>query len=155
QTGHVAARLRLALNTSTGQLEAGYFIARCNDAACTSETTLVNAAIKPVSFFEPHRLKLAYDGSNFSFQVDGDSPIVVAAPDVTRMSPRDAFKTLRTRIRVPASPTASASVLALFKDVAVNGAPYEDFSAKTLPRVQILPASGTFSSRQNVDVVIM
>ena len=109
----------------------------------------------PVSFFQAHRLKVSYDGTNFSFQVDGGTPIVVAAPDATRLAPTDKFKTLRTRTVVGASPTASASLLALFDDLAVNGAPYENFNGKDLPRVQILPGSGTFSSRQTFDLVIM
>ena len=61
----------------------------------------------------------------------------------------------RTRVSVPASPTASASILALFDNFAVNGAPYETFDTKTHPRVQILPGSGTFSSMQTFDAVIM
>ena len=87
--------------------------------------------------------------------MDGGSLIVVAAPDVTRLPPNNQFKTLRTRTQVPASPTAAASVLALFENVAVNGAPYEAFDGKTLPRAQILPGAGTFSSHQTFDVVIM
>jgi hypothetical protein len=130
-------------------------VVRCNDPACSTTTAIVNAAIMPVSFFESHRLSVSYTGGSFSFKVDGGSPIVVAAPDVTRLPPTNQFKALRTRTLVPASPTAAASVLALFENVAVNGAPYDAFDGKTLPRVQILPGAGTYSSQQAFDVVIM
>ena len=41
---------------------------RCNDPACSTTTTIVNAAIMPVSFFESHRLRVSYDGTDFSFR---------------------------------------------------------------------------------------
>ena len=128
---------------------------RCNDPACSTTTTIVNAAMMPASFFQSHRLKVSYDGTNFLFQVDGGTSVVVAAPDVNRLPPTNQFKALRTRALVPASPTTAASVLALFENVLVNGAPYETFDSKTLPRVQILPGPGTFSSQQIFDTVIM
>jgi hypothetical protein len=109
----------------------------------------------PISFFKPYRLKVAYDGASFTFQVDENTPIVVAAPDVTRNAPNNQFKALRTRTFVPASPTASASMLAIFEQVAVNGAPYDGFDGKELPRVQILPGSGTFAVTQTFDLVLM
>jgi hypothetical protein len=83
----------------------------------------VDVTIKPINFFEAHRLKVGYDGTTVSFQVDEDTPIIFAAPDTTRLVPTAPFNVLRTRVLVPASPTASASVLALFDDLAVNGSP--------------------------------
>jgi hypothetical protein len=158
-TGNVESSIHLAFNATTQQPEARYNIVRCDAAPCSpgspGQTTIASAASMPVSLFEPHRLKVSYDGTNFSYQVDGGTPIVVAAPDVTRLAPKSQSKELRTRIAVPASPTESASVLALFDNVAVNGAPYETFDAKTLPRAQIVPGSGTFSSNQTFDVVVM
>lgn len=154
-TGHVVASIHLALNTTTGQPEARYFVLRCNDPACNTPTTIATALIESISFFQACLLKISYDGVNFSFQDDGRTPIVVAAPDATRLAPTYQLKALRTAIVVPASPTASASALALFDNVAVNDAPYDDFNAKTLPRVQILPGSGTFSSHQSFDLVVM
>jgi hypothetical protein len=60
-----------------------------------------------VEFFEPHRLSLAYDGSNFIFQIDNDDPVVFAAPHTTRLAPTVPLKALRTRLLIPASPSAS------------------------------------------------
>lgn len=154
QTGHVLASINLAIDTATGQTVARRFLIRCNDPACNTNTSIDSATLKPITFFEPHRLRVSYDGSAFSYQIDDDAPIVVPAPDSTRVAPTNQFKALRTRLVTPASPTASASVLALFENAAVNGAPYEDFNDKNLPRAQILPGSGTFSSSQSFDLVI-
>jgi hypothetical protein len=155
QTGHVLASINLAIDTTTGQTVARRFLIRCNDPACNTNTPIDNVTIKPVNLFEPHRLKVSYDGSSFSYRIDDDPATVVAAPDTARVPPSNQFKALRTRVLTPASPGSSASVLALFENVAVNDAPYEDFSVKTLPRAQILPGSGTFSPRQTFDLVIM
>lgn len=154
-TGHVVASIHLSFNTTTGQPEARYFVLRCNDPACNTPTTIATALIESIFFFQTCQLKISYDGVNFSFQDDGGTPVVVAAPDATRLAPTYQLKALRTAIVVPASPTASASALALFDNVAVNGVPYDDFNVKNLPRVQILPGSATFSSRQSFDLVIM
>jgi hypothetical protein len=155
RTGHVLASIHLALNTETRDPEARYLVARCDDAACAATTTVASAAIAQVDFFQPHRLKVSYDGAAFAFQVDGAPAVEVAAPDVNRLGPTVPLKALRTRTVVPAAPSAFSSILALFDDVAVNGAPYDGFQARTLPRVQVLPASGTFSPHQTFDVVIM
>lgn len=155
QTGHVFAAIELVLNTITGLPEARYFVQRCENAACSSFTNVVNNTLGPVSFLQPHRLKVSYDVFNFTFQMDNGTPVVFAAPDAARLPPVNGLKTLRTRLVVPASATASASVLALFDNFALNGAPFESFDAKDLPRVQILPESSTFSSKQSFDLVIM
>ena len=81
-TGHVQASIHIQFNATTKQPEAAYFVNRCIDAACNSQTAIASATIMPVSFFEVHRLKVSYDGAVFSFQVDAGTPIVVAAPDV-------------------------------------------------------------------------
>jgi hypothetical protein len=154
QTGHVFASINLTVD-ATGQTVAQRLLLRCNDPACNTNTPIANATVKPVNVFEAHRLRVSYDGANFAFQLDEDTPIVVPAPDGTRIPPTNQFKALRTRVIVPASPTASASILALYEHVTVNGAPYEDFGTTNLPRVQILPGSGTFSSAQTFDLVIM
>jgi hypothetical protein len=154
QTGHVSASTQLALNVGTGQPEARFFAVRCNDATCSTSTSLVNDVLGSVRFFEPHRIAIEYDGARFSFQLDDSSPRLFAAPHQTRETPRVPFKALRTRILVPGSVSASASVLALFDNVLVNGVPYEDFDARTLPRVAIMPGSGTFISTQTSDVLI-
>jgi hypothetical protein len=155
QTGHVLAATTLAMNPTSGQPEARYFVVRCNDAACSTTTSLGGAAIMPVSFFKAYRLKVSYDGAVFTFQVDDHTPATLVAPDATRNPPTNQFKALRTRTLLPASATASASVVALFEGVAVNGAAYEAFDARELPRAQVLPASGTFSSTQSFDIVLM
>jgi hypothetical protein len=153
-TGHVTAGVSLALNSTTGLSEARYFVTRCLDADCDSSTTLTSGALGSVKFFEPHRLRVSYDGTRFSFQLDSGTATTFTAPDATRNTPTVAFKALRTRAVLPASPTASVTLVALFDDLLVNGASYESFDARTLPRVTVMPGSGTFTSTQLSDVVI-
>lgn len=155
QTGHVEASAGLAINTATGLPETQFFVGKCMDSSCSNFNTFTSSSLGSINFFEPRRLKLDYDGTRFLAQLDTNPPVTFTAPDATRMTPRFPFMALRTRTLVPASPDAAARILALFDDVAVNGAPYDDFSAKTLPRVQFLPGSGTFPSAATVDVVIM
>jgi hypothetical protein len=42
----------------------------------------------------------------------------------------------------------------LFDQVAVNGQPFETFDTRTLPRVTVMPGSGTFASTQMTDLAI-
>lgn len=155
QTGHVFATINLALNAATGLTEARYFVIRCLNASCDNENLLVFDTLGSIEFFEPHDLRIEYDGSEFIFTLDGFTPVMFTAPDETRNPPTVPFKTLRTRIMVPQDATASASVLALFDDVSVNDAPYDSFDDKTLPRVSIMPGSGTFVSTQVTDIAIL
>lgn len=154
QTGHVIAGINLALNFSTGLTEARYFVTRCSNADCSTSVTLATAALGPVNFFEPHRLRITYDGTSFAFLLDGVTSASFQAPDSARNAPTVPYKAVRTFGRVPASTVATLSLLALFDNLTVNDAPYETFDARSLPRVTIMPGSGTFTSTQVSDVVI-
>jgi len=154
-TGHVQASIHLAFSIQQQQPQARLYIIRCNDAACSTNTGITNQVLRAVQFFEPHQLKVTYDGNSFVFQLDSDTPVVIAAPHSTRLPPPVGEKLLRTRLHVPALPSASGRILALFEGLQVNGNPYESFDEKLLPRVSLLPGSGTFPSTQTFDIVLL
>lgn len=154
-TGHIFVFTGLGLNTDTGALEALRSVTRCNDPDCADVAIISTGTLGPIRMFEPHTVRVEYDGTRFTFQLDANPPQTFTPTDATRLAPRVQLKTVRTRFRVPASSTASATVLALFDNVVVNGAPYEAFEDRIIPRVSIMPGSGTFSSRQITDVDIV
>jgi hypothetical protein len=155
-TGHVFAATSLALNLDTGALEARRAVSRCTNADCSTFVILSSESLGPIRMFEPHLLRIEYDGTRFTFQLDANPAQTLTPSDTTRSTPTVPLKTARTRFQMPASSTATASVLAVFDNVSVNGALYETFDDRTIPRVSIMPGSGTFSSRQvgDVDIVI-
>jgi hypothetical protein len=157
QTGHVFATIGLAADATAGNTLAQYYMLKCTNASCSTATFITAdiVTLGPIAFFEPHHLSVQYDGTNFFFRLDNQTPVAVPAPDGTRLVPTVPFKAVRARVNIPNNATARSGAFALVKDVRVNGAPYEDFKTKTLPRVQILPGSGTYSSRQTFDLVIM
>lgn len=155
RTGQVFAAISLQVDRATQTGQAFRILIRCNDPNCTTNTPIDNAVLAPVGFFERHRLRIAYDGANFTFQLDEGEPAVVAAPDANRLAVPVGFKALRTRLVIPASPTASARILALFEDLSVNGTPYENFEEKSLPRVSLLPGPGSFPSSETFDAVLV
>ena len=75
-------------------------------------------------------------------------------PDTVRNTPPLAFKALRARIGTENTPTAEGLILVHIGDVFVNGQLYDDFKARPLPLVQILPPTGLFLPDQVVDVAI-
>jgi hypothetical protein len=155
RTGHVLASIALGFSPASQRPVALIFISRCNDPACNASTSLLNQSLRPVEFFQSHGLSIAYDGSRFIFQIDSDQPVVFAAPDATRHAPTVPFKALRTRLLIPASPSASGRILALYQNVAVNGVAYELFEEKSPLRVSLLPGSGSFPSTQTFDAVLV
>jgi hypothetical protein len=108
-----------------------------------------------VDFFEAHRLRLGFDqrAGILSFQLGNERPVAINVPDETRLPPRVRTMHLGALAVLPADPAASATLLALFEQVEVNGVPYASAS-RMLPRVQILPGSGSLVPNQRFDLVI-
>jgi hypothetical protein len=157
--GHVQGTIFLGLSQERSQPGAAYFVLQCLDSQCNTTTILTSGTLSEnVQFFEPHRLRIAFDpgSGNFTFQLDSDPPVIFTTPDAVRLPSMIPFAQLRARAgTIPADPNASASLLAFFDDVVLNGVPHDSFDTQTLPRVQILPGSGTFPVNQQVDVVIL
>lgn len=155
QTGHVQGSVGLAADATQGNTVAQFFVFKCTNPGCTTGISLVPIThLGPIELFEPHRLKLQYDGTNFIFQLDDNPPVVFTPPDATRLPPTVLFKELRTRINIQDDPNAISAVTAIFDDVAVNGAPYDDLDDISLPKVMVQPASGIFPNTQTFDAVI-
>ena len=110
----------------------------------------------PVQPLRTLRLRQSYVAATgtFTFQQDDQSPRTFVTPDTVRNTPPLAFKALRTRIGTENAPTAEGLILVHIGDVFVNGQLYEDFKARPLPLVQILPPTGLFLPNQVVDVAI-
>jgi hypothetical protein len=161
QTGQVLAGLHLDADEGTQTVEVRFAALKCPDATCTLTAASVLAEItvstQPVRRFETHRLQLAYDNATgtFTFQLDQQPAQTFVVADAVRLAPASPLKGLRTRIQTEADPGATGRILAAFDTVTVNGAPYESFDARTLPRISITPASGTLTSTQVVDVVVL
>ncbi len=156
--GTVRATFGVGANGS-GNPVAMYYVLRCTDSSCASSTALTNVPVllpNAIQLFQTNKLKLEYTGTSFNFQVNNDPPATFTPPAVSQGAPAIASKLLRTRLDLSNNdPNAVAAVTALFENVRTNGALYADFNSKTLPRVQILPASGTFSTKQAFDGVLV
>lgn len=158
-TGHVQGSISLSLTQGLNHPTASYFVLKCVDAACSTQIALTAGTLsEAIEFSESHRLRIAFDAGsgNFTFQLDGAPPVIFTTPDAVRRPITVPFAQVRARAgTIPADPNASASLLAFFDDVVLNGVPHDSFETQTLPRVQILPGSGTFPPNQQVDVVIL
>lgn len=158
-TGHVQANLGLRVSAAGGLPYASYFVSKCTDAPCNNATNLVGNTPLPVTidFLVPYRLRLSFDPATglFTFQVDDNPAVTFTAPDATRLPTPAPFMQLRARAGVPADPTSFASVVGFFDGVKVSGAAYDGFTPQILPRVQILPGSGTYPVGTRADVAIV
>jgi hypothetical protein len=158
-TGHVQGSINLGLSQQFSHPIATYLVFKCLDPTCSSTIDLTSGTLsEAVQFFEPHRLRIAFDPATgtFTFQIDSNPPVTFVTPDAVRRPITVPLAQIRARAgTIPADANASASVLALFDDVAVNGVALDSFETDTLPRVQILPGSGTFPADQRLDVVIL
>ena len=121
-TGHVFADLSLALSTITGFPVVLNIVFKCLDLTCENINIIADNVLADIDFFEPHTLRLEYDGTSFLFSRDGGCPVTITPVDAIRNPPTVAFKHLRTRFSLPTDAAVSASILALFDDVSVNSA---------------------------------
>jgi Tol biopolymer transport system component len=134
QIGDILAQPQLRVTTATppGMAEVAIQVARCDDATCDAQTSLLfdtgTFGFVPVGI--SHTLGVAWDGAQtFTFTMNGtplvfDTGIPFAAPA------KNPFKALETQILLfpVVVPTDGGSLRALYDNVIVNGSAYDDFS---------------------------
>jgi hypothetical protein len=140
-TGDVLASAQI-VTTGTGLL--GRFrVWRCDDLDCIALTTLLvdDTTIGAVALGETHTLSVAWDGTLFTFGVDGvirifdpTADLTAAAPPVSK--PRQPYKYLGTRVSAIDGPDEGASIAATFDNVVVNGSLYDNFASAMIDRTK-------------------
>lgn len=158
QAGHVQGHIGYRLDTARSAPFVRLFLSKCLDRFCNTTNDFFGQALPDVvNFFESHQFEATFDfpTRTMTFRFDSQA-IPVVVPHANPMPATSPFMQLRARAgNLPADPNASGSILAAFDNVFVNGQPYELFDAQTLPALEILPGSGTFTDGQQQDVVIM
>jgi hypothetical protein len=130
--GDVRAEL-YALEANTGG-QVGYVVYRCTNSDCSTLTYVIAPTIvKAITIGETHTLGIAWDGSFFTFTVDG-LPTVVnprLVQPVVNPTPQVSLKMLTSQVTI-FPPGGTGSVAGEFDNVYVNGALYDDFSGTRL-----------------------
>lgn len=125
-TGDVAAQVFLLGNSSGVEIRYGAF--KCTNTDCSTsidviQSTLVNAGV----LGEAHTLGVAWDGSVFTFTVDGVPTVVDPRPVApVAGAPRTLEKKVGTRITT-AGAGGEGYVAGDFENVYVNGVLYDNF----------------------------
>lgn len=105
-----------------------YFIGQCLDANCNTTATGVGGDLGPATIGQGHALSIAWNGSQFTFGVDGTTT-AVTPPDAPGGAPTVEFKFLRSEVQRLDGANEGAAIDASFSSVQVNGAAYDDFSS--------------------------
>ncbi len=131
-TGDVWAMVYI-VGTPNGP-EIHYAVARCTNEDCSAVTTVLpGTKIKSAALGEVHTLALGWDGSVFTFTVDGVPTVVDPRPFQPVVNPFPNFpgKVFQTVLGLPGA-GGMGYVSGDYDNVRVNGNLYDDFSGARL-----------------------
>jgi len=134
-TGDVLAQL-YTRGDSTG-VSIKYQVIKCLIPTCmglNGATVLVGpTTVKPAALGEVHTLAIAWDGSVFTFTVDGTATVVDPKPlqPIVRATPNVPFKLLQSQIFIGGA-GGEGYVTGDFANVQVNGAAYDNFTGSLI-----------------------
>ncbi len=128
QTGDVGAELYLA-GTSSG-VDIRYNVWKCTNSNCSTATGMSGSGttVKSAALGEVHTLGIGWDGSVFTFTVDGVPTVVDPRPfqPIGRSTPNTVWKVLSTQFQFLGA-GSQGYVAGDFDNVVVNGIPYDSF----------------------------